>query len=127
LAHLAIFRPPRPQELERDVPMQLVIVGEIDEAEAAFSQNFLDAIATNAFGHLFGSGFHCRFFLTARLVSAGSLGFIHAFIANSLGFPCDRWTAWRHRPPQFLIDNHFTRAIAESHGESRQFRLEEWP
>ncbi len=77
LTQLAIFRPVRPQELQSHLPLQLVVVGEIDQAEAAFSQDFLDAVATDELWQRFGNGINGELFFAARLVSACSFGVIH--------------------------------------------------
>ena len=41
------------RHLDGDGPVQLLVVGQIDEAEAAFAQHLLDAVATDPLG-MFG-------------------------------------------------------------------------
>ena len=40
------------RHLDRHEPLQLVVVGQIDEAEAALAQHLLDAVATDPLGML---------------------------------------------------------------------------
>ncbi len=42
------------RHLDGDEPIQLLVVGQIDEAEAPFAQHFLDAVATNLLERLSG-------------------------------------------------------------------------
>src|SRR5262249_7850851 len=122
LPQLAVFRPARPQELERHVPLQLVVVGEVDQAEAAFSQDFLDAIATNALWYRFGKGINWGPFFAARVVSTCSFEFIHGAYRPS---PRDSLVFLAlyglHRPPRSSIEGHFNRTTAESHDGSGCF------
>jgi hypothetical protein len=37
-------------DLDRDGPLQLVVVGQVNEAESALTENFLDAVATDVRG-----------------------------------------------------------------------------
>jgi hypothetical protein len=77
LAQLAIFRPVQTQELQRHVPLQLVVVGEIDEAEAAQTEDFLDTVATDSRWHRFGSAKSGTLIVAARLVSICLFEVVH--------------------------------------------------
>ena len=45
------------RHLDGDETLQLVVVGEVDEAEAAFAQDFLDPVATDLLRTCFGCTF----------------------------------------------------------------------
>ena len=44
------------RHLDGDEPLQLLVVGQVDEAEAALAQDFLDPVATDSLGLREGVG-----------------------------------------------------------------------
>ena len=60
--------------LDGNQPIQLLVVGHIDEAKAAFAQHFFDAIAANLFERLSGAA------------SSGEMGFPWLSCVTSRGF-----------------------------------------
>ena len=69
---------PAVRHLDGDEPLQLLVVGQVDEAEAAFAQDSLDPVATDALGLLGGNLVH-----GCRLMRAGAVGVVHGQFPSS--------------------------------------------
>src|SRR5262249_20627716 len=71
------------RNLDGDGPLQLVVVGQIDEAEAALAQDLLDAVSTNVLRHIGdgvnGGGSVCG----SRLVRTCFVGGVHEHSPSS--------------------------------------------
>ena len=65
------------RHLDGDEPLQLIIVGQIDEAEAALTEHFLDAVATNLLWLRSGNGGGGGLVVAARMIITGLLRVVH--------------------------------------------------
>ena len=65
------------RHLDGHEPLQLVVVGQVDEAEAALAQHLLDPVATDVLRLGGGNGQGGGLVIVARLVVAGSFGIKH--------------------------------------------------
>jgi hypothetical protein len=64
--------------LDRHAPLQLLVVGQVDDAEAALSQDSLDPVATDALG-MFGRGLRWgRGLREFRSTGTSAIGVVHA-------------------------------------------------
>ena len=68
------------RHLDRHEPLQLVVVGQVDEAEPAFAQDPLDAVAADSLGLLLeGNAINSGF----RSVEHSSSRFVEAFYGTA--------------------------------------------
>ncbi len=68
------------RHLDGDEPLQLVVVGEVDEAEAALAQDFLDAVATDVLRLRGGNTIDGGLVVAARLVITSSFRVVHSAV-----------------------------------------------
>ena len=68
------------RHLDGDEPLQLVVVGEIDEAEAALTEDFLDAVATDVLRLRGGNAIDGGLVVAARLVITSSFRVVHSAV-----------------------------------------------
>jgi hypothetical protein len=70
-------------EVDGDEPLQLLVVGEIDKAETALTENLFDAVTTDVLQLRGGNGWVGGLVVAARLIIIGSFGVVHGSPTSS--------------------------------------------
>ena len=68
------------RDLDGNGPVQLLILGQIDKAEAAFAEDLLDAVATDVLWLRSGNGGGGALVFAARMIISGLLRVVHSAV-----------------------------------------------
>ena len=100
------------RQLNGDEPLQLIVVGQIDEAEAALTEDLLYAVATNVLWLRSGNGGGGGLVATARMIITGSLRVVHSVAS----FLLPAKMSFIHVAPLDLIESREVPATAPDRG-----------